>query len=103
MRIPKKLATPVALIGMSIGILSSAVPMVTYAAESPEIQYERYMESEEETEINPVTEDIVYEVKLPWTKINFKSFVRELLYSMITLIHMSFMHFVSKKQEEETM
>lgn len=61
MRIPKKLATPVAFIGMSIGILSSTVPMVTYAAETPEIQSERYLESEK-TEINPVTEDIVYEV-----------------------------------------
>lgn len=65
MKIPKKIATP-AIIAMSIGILSGSVPMVSYAAE-PEVVKEVAVNKEDtlldsnET-VNPVTEDIVYEV-----------------------------------------
>ncbi len=55
MKIPKALIKPIMVASIEIGILSASVPMVSYAAE-PELVVETNQE------INPVTEDIVYEV-----------------------------------------
>lgn len=57
MKIPKIMIKPIMVISMSVGILSSSVPLVSYAAEP-----EREVTIQETEEKNPVTENVVYDV-----------------------------------------